>query len=170
MMNVNKYKIRINLDRYVINCFIKSMLLFFLNLLIFIFVVQQVSFAEEYKLQNAPADVIAAGANFIRGAVAALDYQVKIFKSLKSLERKKIIQIPLKLKNFTVELPPQSQKADISCNAAMILAKINNNSPLKLAEILKKYLLLNFKEFESINIAGPGFLNICFHIFFWKKY
>ena len=35
-----------------INCFIKSMLLFFLNLLIFIFVVQQVSFAEEYKLQK----------------------------------------------------------------------------------------------------------------------
>ena len=52
----------------------------------------------------------------------------------------------------------------------MILAKINNNSPVKLAEILKKHLLLNFKEFESIEIAGPGFLNICFHISFWKEY
>ena len=42
----------------------------------------------------------------------------------------------------------------------MILAKANNNSPIKLAEILKKHLLSNFIEFKSIEIAGPGFLNI----------
>ena len=54
-----------------------------------------------------------------------LDYQKKIFSSLKDLEKKKVIQIPLKLKSFAVELPPKNQKADISCNAAMILAKIN---------------------------------------------
>lgn len=99
-----------------------------------------------------------------------LDYQNKIFKSLKSLEKKKIIRIPSKFKNFTVELPPQNQKADISCNAAMILAKVNNNSPFELAEVLKKHLLSNFKEFKSIEVAGPGFLNICFYISFWKKY
>ena len=98
-----------------------------------------------------------------------LDYQKKIFNNLKNLGKKKLIQIPSQL-NLTVELPPKNQNADISCNAAMILAKINNNSPVKLAEILKKHLLLNFKEFESIEIAGPGFLNICFHISFWKEY
>jgi arginyl-tRNA synthetase len=52
----------------------------------------------------------------------------------------------------------------------MILAKVNNISPVKLAEILKKHLLLNFAEFKSIEIAGPGFLNIYFHIFFWAEY
>ena len=57
-----------------------------------------------------------------------LDYQKKIFSSLKDLEKKKVIQIPLKLKSFAVELPPKNQKADISCNAAMILAKNNNSS------------------------------------------
>ena len=98
-----------------------------------------------------------------------LDYQKKIFKNLKSLEKKKIIQIPQRLKSVTVELPPKNQKADISCNAAMILAKVNNSSPDKLAEVLKKHLLLNFKEFKSIEIAKPGFLNIYFHISFWKK-
>ena len=97
------------------------------------------------------------------------DYQKKIFNSLKKLEKKKLIQIPSKL-YLTIELPPRNQKADISCNAAMILAKLNKNSPVKLAEILKKHLLINFKEFKSIEIAGPGFLNICFHISFWKKY
>ena len=60
-----------------------------------------------------------------------LDYQRKIFKSLKILEKKKVIQIPSNLKSFTVELPPKNQKADVSCNAAMVLAKANNNSSLK---------------------------------------
>ena len=99
-----------------------------------------------------------------------LEYQKKIFNSLKNLEKKKLIQIPSRIKNFTVELPPKNQKADISCNAAMILAKDNNSSPIKLAEIIKKHLLSKFKEFKSIEISEPGFLNIHFHILFWKKY
>ena len=98
-----------------------------------------------------------------------LEYQKKIFNVLKKLEKKKLIQISFQT-NITVELPPKNQKADISCNAAMILAKLNKKSPVEFAEILKKHLLLNFKEFASIDIAGPGFLNICFHISFWKEY
>jgi arginyl-tRNA synthetase len=99
-----------------------------------------------------------------------LHYQKKIFNSLKNLEKKKLIQISSRLKRFTVELPPKNHKADISCNAAMILAKVNKTSPIKLGEILKKHLLSNFKEFKSIEIAGPGFLNICFNISFWREY
>ena len=92
------------------------------------------------------------------------DYQKKIFNSLKKLEKKKLIQISPQLIRFTVELPPKNQKADLSCNAAMVLAKVNNMSPVQLAEIIKKHLLLNFDEFKSIEIAGPGFINIYFHI------
>ena len=99
-----------------------------------------------------------------------LYYQKEIFKSLKKLEKKKIIKIPPKLKSFTVELPPKNQKADMSCNAAMILAKFNDSSPVKLAEVLKRHLLLSYKEFKNIEIADPGFLNIYFHISFWEKY
>ena len=65
-----------------------------------------------------------------------LDYKKKILKNIKILEKKKIIKIPTNLKNFTIELAPLNQRADISCNAAMILAKANNSSPVKLAEIL----------------------------------
>jgi len=82
------------------------------------------------------------------------NYQEKIFNSLKILDKRKIIHIPKKLKSFTVELPPKNQKADISCNAAMILAKVNNISPVKLAEILKKHLLLNFFLINSLNVNG----------------
>ena len=76
------------------------------------------------------------------------EYQEKITNELKSLEKKKIISIPPKLKGITIELPPKNQKADISCNAAMVLAKANSSQPFKLAEILKKHLLLKFKEFK----------------------
>ena len=99
-----------------------------------------------------------------------LDYQKKIFNNVKLLEKKRLIIFPPKLRTFNVELPPKNQKADISCNAAMILAKINNTSPIQLAETLKKHLLSNFKEFESIEIAKPGFLNIFFNMSFWKNY
>ena len=58
----------------------------------------------------------------------------------------------------------------MSCNAAMILAKSNNTSPLNLAEIIKKHLLMEFKEFNNIEVAEPGFLNIFFKNLFWKEY
>ena len=98
-----------------------------------------------------------------------LEYQKKIFDSFKKMEKKKLIKIPKNLEGITVELPPTNQKADISCNAAMILFKVNNCPAIELAEILKKNLLENFKEFKSIDIARPGFMNICFNISFWEK-
>ena len=99
-----------------------------------------------------------------------LDYQQKIFKNLKYLEKKQLIKIPPKLKNITVEIPPKNQSGDISCNAAMILAKFNNMQANQMAEILKENFLSNFKEFANIDIAGPGFLNINFTSAFWMNY
>ena len=99
-----------------------------------------------------------------------LDYQKKIFVFLKYLNKKKIIKIPEDLKNITLELPPKNQNTDVSCNAAMVLAKINKTSPLEIAEVLKKHLLLSFKEFKSIDVAKPGFLNIRFTLTFWKEH
>ena len=106
------------------------------------------------------------------------NYQEKIFNSLKILDKRKIIHIPRKLKSFTVELPPKNQKADISCNAAMILAKVNNNSPIKLAEILKKHLLLKtgyvsalFLIFYSIaRIIGENFREPDVHLGYFFNY
>ena len=89
---------------------------------------------------------------------------------LKSLEKKKIIDLPDNLKSLIVELPPKEHKGDMSCNVAMILAKFNQKTPLDLANILKKNFLENFKEFEKIDVAKPGFLNINFKIDFWKNH
>ena len=70
------------------------------------------------------------------------EYQQRILKSLRDLEKKKLLLIPKQNYTFALELPPKNQSANISCNAAMTLAKINKSSPIKLAEIIKKHLLL----------------------------
>ena len=99
-----------------------------------------------------------------------INYQKKFLICLKNMEKKKLIILPVDLKGLTVELPPKGHRADISCNAAMILSKFNKKKPLEIAEILRKCFLKNFNEFEKIEIAKPGFLNINFKIDFWKKY
>ena len=99
-----------------------------------------------------------------------LDYQKKIFNSLRILKKKNKIKFPSSIKNFTVESPPKSQSGDLSCNAAMILSKPNEVSAIKLAEIIKEHLLSKFKEFKYISIDGPGFINIHFHLYFWNNY
>ena len=99
-----------------------------------------------------------------------VEYQKKIITSLKKLEKKNLIKLPKNFNNITVELPPKNQEADISCNAALILSKINQKKPFQLAEFIKSNLITNFKEIQKIEIAGPGFLNITFKIPFWGKY
>ena len=89
---------------------------------------------------------------------------------LKILKKKRIIDFADNLKGLIVELPPKGHKAHMSCNVAMILATFNKKEPLDLANTLKKKFLENFKEFEKIDVAKPGFLNINFKVDFWKNH
>ena len=59
---------------------------------------------------------------------------------------KKKIKIPKKLKSFAIELPPKNQKADISCNAAMVLAKLNNTTPLNYGKYSYGFIAQEVKE------------------------
>ena len=99
-----------------------------------------------------------------------LNYQEKIFNYLKILENKNIIKIPNTLKNITVELPPKSQKAHLSCNAAMILAKINEIQPIELANKLVILIKKEDSSIANIKVAKPGFINIKFKQNFWNEF
>ena len=94
-------------------------------------------------------------------------YQKKIFNSLKKLEKKKLIQISSQLIRFTVELPPKNQKADLSCNAAMVLAKPVQMSPINLANLIVNQLE-QLPNVTGAQIAGPGFINIRLSANFWQ--
>ena len=99
-----------------------------------------------------------------------LDYQNKINTCLHTLEKKKIIVLSKNFNGITVELSPKNQDTDISCNAAMIIARFNKTSPVEIAKVLQENFLKNFKEFKDIKIAKPGFLNINFTLDFWLKH
>ena len=63
-------------------------------------------------------------------------------------------------KGIVVEIPPEDFNFDLSCNASLVLAKINKINPKELANKMKDLILKNLSDFEKIDIAGPGFLNL----------
>jgi len=63
-------------------------------------------------------------------------------------------------KGIVVESPPVEFNFDLSCNAGLVLGKINKINPKELANKIKDLILKDLKDFDKIEIAGPGFLNL----------
>ena len=97
-------------------------------------------------------------------------YQHKIINLIILLNKKNILIIPENLESIVVEIPPTEQESDLSCNASLILSKLNKKNPMEIALLLKKELLKNFEEFNNIEVAKPGFLNISFKSSFWEMF
>ena len=62
--------------------------------------------------------------------------------------------------SVNVEVPPLDFDFDLSCNIAMILGKQIKENPKNLANKIKDILLAECKDFNMVEVAGPGFLNI----------
>ena len=84
----------------------------------------------------------------------------KILEIVEKNKKKLKINNNIPTENIQVELAPIKFDCDLSTNLAMILAKTQKKNPLSLASDLKELLLSEIKEFEKIEIAGSGFLNI----------
>ncbi|MDX1923842.1 MAG: arginine--tRNA ligase [Rickettsiaceae bacterium] len=69
---------------------------------------------------------------------------------------------------FAIEVPKDRSHGDLSTNYAMILARKQKKNPVEIANLLRKNLL-SHDEFETIEIAGPGFLNFKFKQDFWRS-
>ena len=69
---------------------------------------------------------------------------------------------------ISVEPPKEASYGDISTNVAMIITKILKKSPLEIANIIKLELEKN-SNIHTVDIAGPGFINLHFHISVWQK-
>ena len=63
-------------------------------------------------------------------------------------------------KSVNLEVPPDKFNFDLSCNISLVLGKSNKINPNDLAVQLKTLFENEIKNFEIIEIAGPGFLNI----------
>ena len=88
------------------------------------------------------------------------NYLEKILNCIKTNQRKLDLKDVENLKGINLEIPPSNIDSDLSSNICMILAKTNKLNPNKLAIKLKDLIKADIKDFEKIEIAKPGFLNI----------
>ncbi|MEM6712617.1 MAG: arginine--tRNA ligase [Pseudomonadota bacterium] len=73
----------------------------------------------------------------------------------------------LPLNAITVEPPRDASHGDLATNAAMVLAKPLKSNPRAIAEKLAE-VLNSDAEIESVDIAGPGFINLRLVPTFWR--
>ena len=60
---------------------------------------------------------------------------------------------------------------DVSCNAAMVLAKVVGKNPRQIAQELIEVLQKeNARTIKNIEVAGPGFLNLTLSDGLWQKF
>lgn len=70
------------------------------------------------------------------------------------------LSIKFDLENIVVEVPKKREQGDFSTNIAMQLTKILKDNPRNIAEKIVLELNKNNNEIKTIEIAGPGFINI----------
>jgi arginyl-tRNA synthetase len=72
------------------------------------------------------------------------------------------------LSKITAEPPRDPSHGDIASNAAMVLTKAFGKPPRLLAQAIATKLRGN-EDIESVEIAGPGFINLRLKTSFWPK-
>ena len=97
-------------------------------------------------------------------------YLDNIKKTLIDLSKKGDLILPNSFDGITAEIPPSKFDSDISTNVAMILSKLNNKSPIDLANVLSKEIKEKDKLIDEISVVKPGFINIKFKPIFWTNF
>jgi arginyl-tRNA synthetase len=69
----------------------------------------------------------------------------------------------------SIEPPKDAAHGDIATNVAMLLSKQAGKPPRALAEEIRKRIMDNPGEIRSIEVAGPGFLNVTYSLAFWQR-
>jgi arginyl-tRNA synthetase len=91
-----------------------------------------------------------------------------ILGAIASLTREGKLPEGLDTAAITAEPPRETGHGDIATNAAMVLAKPAGMNPRAIAELLKAKLEAE-EEVESVEIAGPGFINLRLHPAVWQS-
>ena len=91
------------------------------------------------------------------------DHYLKKFNDLVSVNLDKLnLDKSISLDGVVIEIPPQEFDFDLSTNIALVLGKKSKQAPNKFATIFVELIKNNMKDFGSIEIAGPGFINFKF--------
>ncbi len=86
---------------------------------------------------------------------------------LRTLEKDGVLPKGLSFKGVAVEPPRDKSHGDVAINAALVLAKQAGMNPRDLAEKIAGRLKKN-PDLKSVDVVGPGFINVTFHDAFWQ--
>ena len=87
---------------------------------------------------------------------------------LHDLSTQGILPADTDFSQITVEPPKDSRHGDMATNAAMVLSKSVQTKPRELAKIISESLSQN-EIVSSVDIAGPGFINISLSELCWHS-
>ena len=90
----------------------------------------------------------------------------RIRAALEAMKKDGVLPGDLDVAHIDVESPRDASHGDFACNAGLALAKPTKLKPRDIAEALKAKLSGD-PDIQSIEVAGPGFLNIKMKPAFW---
>ncbi|HEY6632469.1 MAG TPA: arginine--tRNA ligase [Rhizobiaceae bacterium] len=97
------------------------------------------------------------------------DFNERVVKAVESLGLKDKDGGALDLSRIAVEPPRDPSHGDLATNAAMVLAKPSGQNPRALAETIAAALRSD-ADIVSVDVAGPGFVNMKLADAFWQKH
>lgn len=97
------------------------------------------------------------------------DFNERVIEAVQGLDLKDKEGAPLELSRITVEPPRDPSHGDLATNAAMVLAKNAGQNPRVLAETIAA-VLREDREIDSVDVAGPGFVNMRLSDGFWQAH
>jgi arginyl-tRNA synthetase len=77
---------------------------------------------------------------------------------LNAIEKAELVQVE-EMPEFIIEIPKDNKNGDFASNVAMQLTKLAKKKPRDIAELIVANIDKQAAEIETIEIAGPGFIN-----------
>lgn len=95
-------------------------------------------------------------------------YEERIKLHLEAMASSGFLPENLDLSHVSVEPPRDATHGDVATNAALVLSKAAGRNPREIAEKLGSALEID-EEVASVEIAGPGFINLRLADSFWHR-
>src|SRR3974390_2124443 len=92
----------------------------------------------------------------------------RIIDALLTLQAEGLIAPGLGFGNVELSPPRDAARGELACNAALVLAKAAKMQPREIADLLAERLQGD-ADIETVEVAGPGFLNLSFVAGFWHR-
>ena len=92
----------------------------------------------------------------------------RVLATVQQLKHDGVVPADANIEGITLEAPKDASHGDLATNAAMVLAKPSGLTPRDLAQRLAPLIAVD-ANVASVEIAGPGFVNLSLERAFWPR-